>query len=170
VNEAEVDKAIEGRYSFSIQSHPDEEQSRTNRMRVNANSPHFNLFEAFGFSALVALVHLAVSGRVQVFLACFFPPFADRWFSLHRDTPKTVGWRADNLRACDETGALFFVHAFCSLCHRNPARRMHRWAEASPGSQRFFAYTSFCLLQQVALNSTQQTAFSRQRIVLPAPL
>ena len=75
-------------------------------------------------------------------------------FLLHRDTPKTMGWRADNLRSATFRAFWFFFPAalllgVVGLClgmfHRVPAHLMD--------PQRFTGYLSFCLLQQAALNS-----------------
>src|SRR6266403_499516 len=89
-------------------------------MRVNANSPPFNLAEALAFSALVAsyIWRLQATYKYSWFV---FPVWMVASFLLHRDTPKTGG--------------------------------LHRWADPLLVPKRFFGYMSFCLLQQVALNS-----------------
>jgi hypothetical protein len=73
---------------------------------------------------------------------------------LHRDSPKTLGWRADNLWPATRQGLLIFVTFILTTLlagwwfgtyHRLPPRITEPW--------RFFSYFAFCLLQQVALNS-----------------
>jgi hypothetical protein len=73
---------------------------------------------------------------------------------LHRDTPKTLGWRADNLWPATRQGLIIYAVLVIGVCvaglwlgafHRLPPRVAEPW--------RFFAYFAFCLLQQVALNS-----------------
>jgi membrane protease YdiL (CAAX protease family) len=83
-----------------------------------------------------------------------FPIWLVASFLAHRDTPKTMGWRADNLWSATR-GATFtfgiFIAAVCVIglflgaFHRLPAHLSDR--------HRFVGYFSFCLLQQVALNS-----------------
>jgi hypothetical protein len=74
--------------------------------------------------------------------------------ALHRDTPKTLGWRADNLWPATRQGLVIFAILVLGVCaaglwldafHRVPPRITEPW--------RFFTYFAFCLLQQIALNS-----------------
>jgi len=73
-------------------------------------------------------------------------------FLLHRDTPKTLGWRADNLRPAARQAVLVFGPAAAALLV----------AGVSAGAPLHLppnlvtvviTYSAFCLLQQVALNS-----------------
>lgn len=75
-------------------------------------------------------------------------------FAAHHRTPATLGWRADNLWPATRQAAL--VLGGCMLAvlvagiyfgaiHRTPEHLIDR--------HRFFGYFSFCLLQQIALNS-----------------
>lgn len=75
-------------------------------------------------------------------------------FLIHRDTPKTLGWRADNLgeatrRAviafCAMGAGLLAIGLFLGQPH-HPPPDLIEW-------RRFGGYFSFCVLQQVALNS-----------------
>jgi hypothetical protein len=78
-------------------------------------------------------------------------------FLLHRDTPETLGWRADNLLAATkQAGAVFGVMAagliVCGLllgAYRHPPVAQVSW-------RRLENYFAFCVLQQVALNSLLQ--------------
>ncbi len=83
-----------------------------------------------------------------------FPIWLIASIALHRDTPKSLGWRADNLWPATRQGLLIFAAFIISAClagfwlgsyQRLPLRVTEPW--------RFFAYFAFCLLQQVALNS-----------------
>lgn len=75
-------------------------------------------------------------------------------FLARHDTPKTMGWRADNLRPATRRAAWFFAASALLLCaaglflgmlHRLPAHLIE--------PRRFEGYLAFCLLQQVGLNS-----------------
>jgi hypothetical protein len=75
-------------------------------------------------------------------------------FLVHRDTPKTLGWRADNLWPATQLALWFFVPAAILICFAGLFLGMlHRLPEHLLVQRRFFGYFSFCLLQQVALNS-----------------
>jgi hypothetical protein len=73
---------------------------------------------------------------------------------VRRDTPKTAGWRADNLWPAAKRASLFFAPASAAVCgaglflgmlQRLPVHLME--------PRRFVGYLAFCLMQQVALNS-----------------
>jgi hypothetical protein len=75
-------------------------------------------------------------------------------FLLRRDTPKTMGWRADNLWPASKRAARFFgpsslliflAGLFLGMLHRLPTHLLE--------PKRFGGYLAFCLLQQVGLNS-----------------
>ena len=75
-------------------------------------------------------------------------------FLARRDTPKTMGWRADNLwPATKRAAALFgissllicFAGLFLGMLHRLPTHLIE--------PRRFEGYLAFCVLQQVGLNS-----------------
>src|SRR2546423_990863 len=89
-----------------------------------------------------------------------FPIWLVISFVAHRDTPKTLGWRADNLWAATRQGltvfgaviaVLFVAGLFLGALSRLPAHLI--------GRHRFFGFFSFCLLQQVALNSYLMNRF-----------
>lgn len=75
-------------------------------------------------------------------------------FAIHRDTPKTLGWRADNLFAAARQALLVFglmvvALALIGVALRQPVQlppNLTSW-------NRLWTYFAFCLLQQVALNS-----------------
>lgn len=111
------------------------------------------LFEAIGFSAFIAVyiwrLQFSHPKSWLVFLTWLVTSFL-----IHRDTPKTLGWRGDNLWPATRRAipffavsivALFCVGLFLGALHRMPAHFLDR--------HRFVGYLSFCLLQQIALNS-----------------
>lgn len=75
-------------------------------------------------------------------------------FALHRDTPKTLGWRADNFLPAGKQTLLFFGIMAAGLVVMGAALRQpfHLPPNLILWS-RFGGYCAFCLLQQVALNS-----------------
>ncbi len=89
-----------------------------------------------------------------------FPVWLLASFLLHRDTPKTLGWRADNLWPATRQGlwmfaafiaAVVFAGVFLGALHRTPQHLLDR--------HRFIGYFAFCLLQQVAVNSYLMNRF-----------
>jgi hypothetical protein len=89
-----------------------------------------------------------------------FPVWLVASFLLHRDTPKTLGWRGDNLWAATSQGLWMFAAfiaavVICGIClgalHRTPQHLLDR--------QRFIGYFAFCTLQQVAVNSYLMNRF-----------
>jgi hypothetical protein len=83
-----------------------------------------------------------------------FPGWLTVSFLLHRDTPKTLGWRVDNLQAASRRAAFYFAVAAGLLLITGLALGARTDLPAgfwSPG--RLWRYFAFCLLQQVALNS-----------------
>jgi hypothetical protein len=85
----------------------------------------------------------------------FFVVWLTASFLLHRDTPKTLGWRADNLASATKQAVVIFgVMAaglvVIGLVLKAPFRPV-------VGNQiswrRLEGYFAFCVLQQVALNS-----------------
>jgi hypothetical protein len=90
---------------------------------------------------------------------------------LHRDTPKTLGWRGDNFAAATRQGMPVFVVfvAFALVvavwfgAYRNFPPHLIQMRHA-------LNYAAFCLLQQVALNSylTNRLLFAFDEAKLPA--
>jgi hypothetical protein len=83
-----------------------------------------------------------------------FPIWLAASFLLHRDTPKTLGWRADNLGPASREAGIFFAMVYVVLLLAG-ARFHGSWE--IPWSllslRHLWNYFAFCLLQQVALNS-----------------
>lgn len=111
------------------------------------------LAEALAFAALVGVYIWrleAASARSWWVLAAWMVISA----VARRDTPKTLGWRADNLGPATRRAIPFFAVASLGICvaglflgmlQRVPAHLIE--------PRRFIGYLSFCLMQQVALNS-----------------
>ncbi|MFZ0739852.1 MAG: CPBP family glutamic-type intramembrane protease [Candidatus Acidiferrales bacterium] len=75
-------------------------------------------------------------------------------FALHRDTPKTLGWRADNLGRATRNAAIALVVMALGLfvigmILGRPLRVPHYLISV----RRLWSYFAFCVLQEVALNS-----------------
>jgi hypothetical protein len=84
----------------------------------------------------------------------FFVVWLAASFLLHRDTPESLGWRADNLFAATRQAVLVFGVMAAGLVAsglllgalRHPLVGQISW-------RRLENYFAFCVLQQVALNS-----------------
>jgi hypothetical protein len=109
--------------------------------------------EALLFSAVVALFiwrWQAAHPLTWIIL----PVWLTASFLLHRDTPKTLGWRADNLWPATRQGLLLFGIYIAAVCVAGLALgALHRLPEHLIYPRRFLGYFAFCLLQQVAVNS-----------------
>jgi membrane protease YdiL (CAAX protease family) len=75
-------------------------------------------------------------------------------FLVHRDTPKTLGWRADNLWPAAKQALLVFGAMIAGLVAIGLALGSPRVLPPNLISwHRLWSYFAFCVLQQVALNS-----------------
>jgi len=111
------------------------------------------LVEAVGFVAYVAWY----IWRGQAMMPATWWVFAV-WlagsFVLRGDTPKTLGWRGDNLWAATRRAALFFGAACAVVCVAGLFLGMlQRPASHLSEPRKFVGYFAFCVLQQVGLNS-----------------
>jgi len=116
----------------------------------------------------IAFISLLEAVGLSLYVACFIwrLQFSWRWswvvigvwmtasFLIHGDTPKTLGWRGDNLRPAMRQATIAFALLALAVClagvflgalHRLPAHLL--------SFRRFWNYLAFCLLQQVALQS-----------------
>jgi hypothetical protein len=119
----------------------------------DARYPYLIFVEVFLFSAFVALyIWRLQTTHPESWIV--FPLWLTSSFLAHQDTPKTMGWRADNLWSATRHDATVLGLCVAGVCvaglslgavHRLPAHLFDR--------HRFVGYFSFCLLQQVALNS-----------------
>jgi hypothetical protein len=75
-------------------------------------------------------------------------------FLLRRDTPKTLGWRVDNLWPAAKRAAWCYGLAALGICLIGIFLGMLERAPAHlTDAKGLFGYMAFCLLQQVGLNS-----------------
>ena len=75
-------------------------------------------------------------------------------FILHRDTPKTLGWRTDNLWDATKQALVVFSVATAAILVAGLMFDAPRQLTSGPISARHVgAYFAFCIVQQVALNS-----------------
>jgi len=75
-------------------------------------------------------------------------------FLVHRDTPKTLGWRADNIWPATRQAAVFFGVCAIVLIAMGFALGMpSRLPPHFISFRRLWNYFAFCLLQEVALQS-----------------
>jgi hypothetical protein len=115
--------------------------------------------EALIFSILVALfIWRWQAAYPQSWI--IFPVWLAASFLLHRDTPKTLGWRADNLWLATRKGLVMFGVFIAAVCAAGLALgAIHRVPEHLLDRRRFLGYFSFCLLQQIAVNSYLMNRF-----------
>jgi hypothetical protein len=115
--------------------------------------------EALVLSALVGLYiwrWQAAHARSWV----VFPVWLTASFLAHHDTPKTLGWRADNLWPATRQGLVLFAVFVVAVCAAGLfLGALHRLPEHLFDRRRFLGYFSFCLLQQVAVNSYLMNRF-----------
>jgi CAAX prenyl protease-like protein len=111
------------------------------------------LLEALAFTAYVAWYIWQLQAAVWyswiVLLVWLVASFA-----LHKDTARSLGWRADNLgTATKRASAVFFPCALAIVVAGFFLGGEHHtiWHVLLP--RRFFGYMAFCLMQQVGLNS-----------------
>ncbi len=112
-----------------------------------------NLIEALAFSAYVGwyIWQLQTSNWSSWIV---FPLWLAASFVLHRDTPRTLGWRADNFGNAAKRSAAVFVPFIIGLCFAGLVLGgLHRPFNHLLIPKHFFGYMAFCLLQQVGLNS-----------------
>ncbi len=91
---------------------------------------------------------------VYFFAWLVFPVWLLASFLVHGDTPQTMGWRADNLWSATKRFALVFAPGIAGLFLAGILLgALHRPTHHLLVPKHFFGYMSFCLLQQVGLNS-----------------
>jgi hypothetical protein len=112
-----------------------------------------SLVEALAFSAFVAIYIWVLQARYEYFWVVLLVWLLSSFF-LHQDTPKTLGWRADNLWPAAKQSAALFLPCILLLCTVGILLGgLHRSSEHLVVPQKFLGYMSFCMLQQVGLNS-----------------
>jgi len=112
-----------------------------------------SLLEGLAFPAFVALY----IWRLQIDLPqswLVFPVWLIVSFAAHRDTPKTLGWRADNLWPAIRRSFPIFLLCIVGLVLAGSALgAFRRTPEHFFNSHRLLGYFAFCVLQQVGLQS-----------------
>jgi hypothetical protein len=126
---------------------------RNNASVVDARSRLLNLPEALAFSALVSFRIWQIQPSTS-YSWILIPLWLVTSFFLHKDTPKTLGWRADNLWPATKLSLRVFAPFIAGLCLVGLfLGGLHRPAADVLVPTHFLGYVSFCLLQQVGLNS-----------------
>jgi len=113
----------------------------------------FSLLEGFVFSAFIGwfIWRLQFSHPLSWIV---FPLWLVISFVAHHETPKTLGWRADNLGPATRQAAVVFGIGIVAICAIGLCLgATHRLPPHVLDAHRFFGYFAFCLLQQIALNS-----------------
>jgi hypothetical protein len=111
------------------------------------------LAEPLAFSAFIAWYIWQL--QVSFFSSwAVFPVWMLASFVGHGDTPKTMGWRADNLYPAMKRSAIVFAVCIAGLLLSGTLLgALNRPVPHLIAPRHFFAYMAFCLLQQVGLNS-----------------
>jgi len=113
----------------------------------------WNLIELLAFSALVGWYMWRLQESVRNSWVVF-PIWLGASFIFHKDTPKTLGWRADNLWPATKRAAMIFVPCIFVLSVVGVLLgALHRPLGHLLVPKHFFGYLAFCLLQQVGLSS-----------------
>jgi len=127
--------------------------SRTNHLTAAPASHYFPLVEAVAFCAYVAWYIWQLQEAVW-YSWIIFAVWLVASFLLNKDTPQSLGWRADNLWPSLKLSAAFFLPCIaCLLVAGLLLGAAQRPALHLLIPRRFFGYMAFCLLQQIALNS-----------------
>ena len=114
---------------------------------------YLTVVEALAFSALVAMYIWRWQAAHPRSWA-IFPVWLIVSILVHRDPPKTLGWRADNLWPATRQGLIMFAAFVAAVCMAGLfLGALHHLPEHLIDRRRFLGYFSFCLLQQVAVNS-----------------
>jgi hypothetical protein len=112
-----------------------------------------DLLEALAFSAVIAL-YIWRGQDAGPYTWLIFPVWLLLSFVLHHETPKTLGWRADNLIPATRLAApVFLLFIVALICTGIPLGALHRLPAHLIEPRRFVGYFAFCTLQQVALQS-----------------
>lgn len=115
--------------------------------------------EALAFSALVAMFIWRWQAA-DPYSWTVFPVWLLISFLTHRDTPKTLGWRADNFWPATRQGLWMFAAFIAAIVIAGVALgALRRTPQHLLDRHRFIGYFAFCTLQQVAVNSYLMNRF-----------
>jgi Type II CAAX prenyl endopeptidase Rce1-like len=111
------------------------------------------LIEALAFSAYVSW-YIWQLQTAAWYSWTVFPVWLVASFVLNKDTPRSLGWRADNLWSATKLSTKVLLPcAFAVILIGLFLGGGHRSILPLLVPKRFFGYMAFCLLQQVGLNS-----------------
>jgi hypothetical protein len=114
---------------------------------------HFHVIEAVAFSAYVGWYIWRLQETLW-YSWLIFPVWLAASFLLHKDTPQSLGWRADNLLPSVKLSAAFFLPCLMAIGIAGLfLGSLQRSALPLLVPRHFFGYMAFCLLQQIGLNS-----------------
>ena len=123
------------------------------KTKTRSPAGFMNLLEALAFGAFVALYIWWLQDAL-FWSWIVFPVWLVASFVLHRDTPRTLGWRADNLWPATRRAAKVFAVFVAALCIVGVALGTFRHLPVHIlQPRRFVGYFAFCTLQEVALQS-----------------
>ncbi len=113
----------------------------------------FNFIEAFAFSAYVGWYIWELQTSVW-YSWMVFPVWLVASIVLHKDTTKSLGWRADNLWSATKRSVAVFLPCILTVCVVGlTLGGWHRSIYPLLVPRHFFGYMAFCVMQQVGLNS-----------------
>jgi hypothetical protein len=122
-------------------------------MRIAAIRQRVALPEALLFSAFVMAYIWRLQSR-EFNWWMVFPVWLILSFAFHRDTPKTLGWRADNLWPATRQAVLPFAVFIAAMSIAGLfLGALHRLPGHLTEPRRLIGYFAFCLLQEVGLQS-----------------
>lgn len=111
-----------------------------------------NFLEGLAFAAFVGVYMWLLQARHRE-TWIIFAVWMILSFLLHRDTPKTLGWRADNLWPATRRGLPVFFTFLVGLLLTGAVLGAFQRSSAHFDPHRLVGYFAFCVLQQVALQS-----------------
>lgn len=127
--------------------------SANNETKLSVIRKRVALPEALLFSAFVMVYIWRLQSR-EFHWWIVFPIWLILSFAFHRDTPKTLGWRVDNLWPATRQavlpfvfliGAILITGLFLGALHRVPSHLIE--------PRRLIGYFAFCVLQEIGLQS-----------------
>lgn len=119
----------------------------------NRTSRLLPLVEAFAFAGFIAWFIWQLQDSYR-YAWLVFPVWLIASFLLNSDTPQTLGWRVDNLWSATKRASMVFVPcALLIVIIGFLLGGAHHPFLHLLVPRHFFGYMSFCLLQQIGLNS-----------------
>jgi hypothetical protein len=120
---------------------------------TNSASRSLYLAEAFAFCVFVAWYIWQLQDRLRLSWIVF-PVWLVLSFLFHKDSLKSLGWRADNLPSAFKYSSMIFLPCLIGLViigiFLGAWQRSFQFLLVP---RHFFGYTAFCVVQQIGLNS-----------------